>query len=154
MLDFLADNYIWFFVASGILLLALIGFIVGNKKKAKAKEFKGESVPESVTTAVPSEPVKEEMVINDIPTEEPKKVEEEPKMEPLNEISNVPEEKVNNELGSMPVHELKREEVEPVETMKINEPVIPTAPESFYDEPLMGEVKEPETISFEIDDKQ
>ena len=41
VMNFLADNYIWFFVAAGVLLFALIGFIIDSKKKQKS-EFKGD----------------------------------------------------------------------------------------------------------------
>lgn len=46
VMNFLADNYIWFFVAAGVLLFALIGFIIDSKKKQKS-EFKGESIEEN-----------------------------------------------------------------------------------------------------------
>lgn len=69
VMNFLADNYIWFFVAAGILCFALIGFIIESRKKQK-NEFKGESIEESTTTTetpvqntvspVASEPVKVE----------------------------------------------------------------------------------------------
>ena len=41
VMNFLADNYIWFFVAAGILCFALIGFIIESRKKQK-NEFKGD----------------------------------------------------------------------------------------------------------------
>ena len=41
VMNFLADNYIWFFVAAGVLLFALIGFIIDSKRKKK-NEFKGD----------------------------------------------------------------------------------------------------------------
>ena len=37
ILDFLADNYVIFIVISGVLLLALIGFIVTGRKKKKGE---------------------------------------------------------------------------------------------------------------------
>ena len=43
VMNFLAENYIWFFVAAGVLLFALIGFLIDGKNKSK-NEFKGESV--------------------------------------------------------------------------------------------------------------
>ena len=43
VMNFLADNYIYFFIAAGLLLFALIGFLIDSKKK-KGKEFKGEAV--------------------------------------------------------------------------------------------------------------
>ena len=71
VINFLADYYIWFFVAAGVLAFALIGFIIDSKRKKK-NDFKGESInstatPDSVSTEnVP--PVSETPVeINDIP---------------------------------------------------------------------------------------
>ena len=55
---FLADYYIWFFVAALLLSFALIGFIIDTKKKQK-NEFKGESIettnnaPTSTPTSTP-----------------------------------------------------------------------------------------------------
>ena len=43
VMNFLAENYIWFFVAAGVLLFALIGSLIDDKNKSK-NEFKGESV--------------------------------------------------------------------------------------------------------------
>ena len=43
VMNFLADYYIWFFVAALLLSFALIGFIIDTKKKQK-NEFKGESI--------------------------------------------------------------------------------------------------------------
>ena len=51
VMNFLADYYIWFFVAAGVLCFALIGFIIESRKKQK-NEFKGESIEESTTTNV------------------------------------------------------------------------------------------------------
>lgn len=45
IMDFLAENYIWFFVVAGILCFALIGFIIESRKKHK-NDFKGESIEE------------------------------------------------------------------------------------------------------------
>ena len=41
VMNFLADYYIWFFVAALLLSFALIGFIIDTKKKQK-NEFKGD----------------------------------------------------------------------------------------------------------------
>ena len=56
VMDFLAEYYIWFFVAAGILCFALIGFIIDARKKKK-NEFKGESISEvaQVQNTVPTE---------------------------------------------------------------------------------------------------
>lgn len=90
VMNFLADYYIWFFVAALLLSFALIGFIIDTKKKQK-NEFKGESIetpnnapastpevigetvnvgPEAVLggNGINTSPVSEEtMEINDIP---------------------------------------------------------------------------------------
>ena len=58
VMNFLAENYIWFFVAAGVLLFALIGFLIEGKNKNKS-EFKGESINTSEPVA-PVAPVKEE----------------------------------------------------------------------------------------------
>ncbi len=43
--NFLADNYLWFMIGAGVLLVALIGFIVDGKKK----KTKGEELPSDTT---------------------------------------------------------------------------------------------------------
>lgn len=54
VMNFLADYYIWFFVAALLLSFALIGFIIDTKKKQK-NEFKGESI-ETTNNAPTSTP--------------------------------------------------------------------------------------------------
>lgn len=49
VMNFLADYYIWFFVAALLLSFALIGFIIDTKKKQK-NEFKGESIEATNST--------------------------------------------------------------------------------------------------------
>ncbi len=58
VMNFLAENYIWFFVAAGVLLFALVGFLIEGKNKNKS-EVKGESINASEPVA-PAAPVKEE----------------------------------------------------------------------------------------------
>lgn len=84
VMNFLADNYIWFFVAAGVLFFALIGFIIESRKKQK-NEFKGESIEENTKTTNNSEPVVE----NTTPTPV------EPIM-PINNVENTPN-TINNE---------------------------------------------------------
>lgn len=62
VINFLADYYIWFFVAAGVLCFALVGFIIESKKKDK-NTFKGESISTN-EQPVPSTPVE-----NAVPTE-------------------------------------------------------------------------------------
>lgn len=47
VINFLAEYYIWFFVAAVVLCFALVGFIIESKKKGKEKG-KMESVPEDM----------------------------------------------------------------------------------------------------------
>lgn len=47
VINFLADYYIWFFVAAIVLCFALVGFIIESKKKSKEKG-KMESIPENM----------------------------------------------------------------------------------------------------------
>lgn len=84
VMNFLADNYIWFFVAAGVLFFALIGFIIESRKKQK-NEFKGESIEENTKTTNNSETVVE----NTTPTPV------EPIM-PINNVENTPN-TLNNE---------------------------------------------------------
>ena len=46
ILSFLADNYKYFMIASGVLLIALIGFIVDGKKKKKQELEKSVPLPQ------------------------------------------------------------------------------------------------------------
>ncbi len=155
MLDFLSEYYIWFFVAAVVLLFALIGFIVEGKKK-KNKEFKGESINENVE----STPTNNGLEVNDIPVQEPTaNVQPEPTVTPL---ENIQEPQTISETPTIePVQNTSAEQVDvkPVESSNItigepiqmqSEPVIPTAPESFYDEPLMPEKNEEQPMNFEI----
>ena len=58
VLDFLANNYIYFLIGAGVLFFALIGFIVDLKKKNKLEEGNGEVAPEvPIDTQVPVTPV-------------------------------------------------------------------------------------------------
>ena len=128
VINFLADYYIWFFVAAGVLCFALIGFIVESKKKDK-NTFKGESIE---TSNIPNEPVITGDTVN---------------MEgsaPLNEASQditptveeTPVEPTNNEIP-------KIEETTTMEdTMEIND--IPLkeedkTPIEFYSNPVVNE---------------
>ncbi len=158
MLDFLSENYIWFFVGAIVLLFALIGFIVEGKKK-KNKEFKGQSVPENVDSVENAT----KLEVNDIPVNdnisEMQSTQGQGVLEPqsISEI-NVP----NNSAGmnandQNPVEPINENQTvtigEPIEVK--NDPVIPTAPESFYDEPLMPNTNQEEKpMSFEINSNQ
>ncbi len=149
MLDFLSENYIWFFVAALVLLFALIGFIVEGKKK-KNKEFKGDSVEESKTPVTDIE-------VNDIPVAEKTNEASSAQTVSLDSVTEpqpiseniTPTEPIDKEKEQTPEVETQSATIgSPIE-MK-NEPVIPTAPESFYDEPLMPDNNQEKPMNFEI----
>ena len=79
VMNFLAENYIWFFVAAGVLLFALIGFAIDSKRKSKS-EFKGESIDskEEVKTEVPTETIDLSADVQKASAEVEKEVEKEP----------------------------------------------------------------------------
>lgn len=155
MLDFLSENYIWFFVAAVVLLFALVGFIVEGRKK-KNKEFKGESVNENVEDM----PSSTGLEVNDIPIAEPTNdVNSEPTVTPLENIQEPQAIMETPAIEQTQDSTVEQVDIKPVENSNItigepiqmqNEPVIPTAPESFYDEPLMPEKNEEQPMNFEI----
>lgn len=116
VMNFLANNYIWFFVASGILVFALIGFIIDSKKKSKV-EFKGEEV-ESTT------PVTEEVVPTveeEFPTEVDKTIEINDipiSNDSLEILDTIPE---PEELNLSEVPEVPLEETNQVEELDFND---------------------------------
>lgn len=81
VLSFLADYYIWFMVAAGILLFALIGFIVDGKKKKKKEEVIP-TTPSEMPSApdAGSTPMETTLPITDENNDEQKLVIEEPTM--------------------------------------------------------------------------
>lgn len=136
VINFLADYYIWFFVAAGILVFALIGFIIESKKKDK-NNFKGESIDNNVSLE------------NNVNNEVNNQVEEVNTLENLNTNDSVnqsidtpqvgeQEEMLNeqiNTLESTPVMENNED------TMEIND--IPLkdeekTPIEFYNEPVQS----------------
>ena len=131
VMNFLADNYIWFFVAAGVLLFALIGFIIDSKKKQKS-EFKGESIEENKeepiivgdTTYVGEEAVMGSNLNNNEPTEVPS---ENAVSENTMEINDIPltEENNDNFIGSRV--EFGSNETEPL-TEELNLEEKPEAP--------------------------
>ena len=48
--NFLADNYIYFMIAAGILAIALIGFLIDGKKKQKKEEIAGVPTMQAMNT--------------------------------------------------------------------------------------------------------
>ena len=57
MLNFLSNNYKWFLLAAGILMVALIGFIVDAKKKKKGNNPEVPNVNPNVVQTPPAAPV-------------------------------------------------------------------------------------------------
>ncbi len=71
ILNFLSNNYKWFLIAAGVLVLALIGFIADSKKKKKAQEnalntaaVDGQAMAGIQTPVAPVAPVAPEATIN------------------------------------------------------------------------------------------
>lgn len=144
ILDFLSENYIWFFVAAGVLLFALIGYIVQSKKKDVKKEENLTEVPstETVVADIPNvetpqvepimvneqvspEVVAEPTSVNDIPLEisevQPEitpSVVETPEV--IETIDLGPVEPVVSEVN--PIHDLNLET--PVETTEEETPIV------------------------------
>lgn len=137
VMNFLADNYVWFFVAAGVLCFALIGFIIESRKKQKS-EFKGESIEEntreSETTTMNTDTNTNTIVetpaeiVSEMPTAEPV-VEPTPVVTPITPEPTLETIKPNNTLE---------------ETMEINDiPINDNKPTSieFYSGPI--EMKTP-----------
>lgn len=171
VMNFLADYYIWFFVAALLLSFALIGFIIDTKKKQK-NEFKGESIettnstptstPEVIgetvnvgaeavlggnnTTTLESinpAPVSDEtMEINDIPFNEVST--------PVESVNSVPEPTMQAPTESVTIGSpITSEDYKPIEPQfeELNIPEAPEAPEQ-NDNPL-----ELESLSFDDNDE-
>ena len=165
VMNFLADYYIWFFVAALLLSFALIGFIIDTKKKQK-NEFKGESIetPNNAPASTPevigetvnvgpeavlggngtnTSPVSEEtMEINDIPFNDVSTPVENVNqtVEPINQT---PTENIT--IGSP----ITSEDYKPVEP-QFEELNIPEAPEA----PVQNESSQVlESLSFDDNDE-
>lgn len=109
VINFLADYYIWFFVAAGVLCFALVGFIIESKKKDK-NTFKGESISTN-EQPVPSTPVE-----NAVPTETAS-VTNEPQPELAETVQPTPAEPISAHLETPETHE----NVVTEDTMEIND---------------------------------
>lgn len=169
IMNFLADNYIWFFVAAGILCFALIGFIIESRKKQK-NEFKGESIEKTEsnteiapvanveTKTEPLEPInsinnetslENTMVINDAPLTKEK---EEEIIKPSGiEYYNGPIEMPINvptpEPMPEPIVEVKEEQITNNNITPTIEPITPLEPITPI-EPIVEPIVE-STISYE-----
>lgn len=109
VINFLADYYIWFFVAAGVLCFALVGFIIESKKKDK-NTFKGESISTN-EQPVPSTPVE-----NAVPTETAS-VTNEPQPELAKTVQPTPAESISAHLETPETPENAVTE----DTMEIND---------------------------------
>ena len=132
VMNFLADNYIWFFVAAALLSFALIGFIIESRKKQK-NEFKGESIEEKSTnvevpvsnsvvteTQVPGTPTETSAPVVE-PVENTITAQEEPTME-INDIPLANENKPSSiEFYNGPI-EMNTPKPEPAPIENIRDP--------------------------------
>lgn len=133
VMNFLADNYIWFFVAAIILCFALIGFIIESKRKEKS-EFKGESITEENTTT-------NNVTDNTIPVAPVTPVD--PVTDNLNSVNEPVE--YSNEVNEMPINsetETKEQKIEyfsgPIE-MPLNTPTPEPSPEMFNEAQVVSD---------------
>ncbi len=160
VMNFLSKYYIWFFVAAGVLLLALIGFIIESKKKNK-NEFKAEEIdeanlykdlPNNTNPTTPSvEPqasnnLEETMEINDIPTND--SVEAAPVTPEVNnyygeavmpKVEEMPEVSVMPDLSSTPQVTPNTVNIEPTTVTEeaprhVEDIFSSNAPESIYEQ--------------------
>lgn len=150
--NFLADNYIYFMIAAGILAIALIGFLIDGKKKQKKEEIAGVPTMQAMNTQNTVQPTVAQtqteqpnaQVVNEAPVAEPTLTFDEPanQVEPES-IFNIPEPTnaptigepitmpATQEVVSEPVQEPIVEPVnidQSVQTSQVNEPVIDSAP--------------------------
>lgn len=150
--NFLADNYIYFMIAAGILAIALIGFLIDGKKKQKKEEIAGVPTMQAMNTQNTVQPTVAQtqteqpnaQVVNEAPVAEPTLTFDEPanQVEPES-IFNIPEPTnaptigepitmpATQEVVSEPVQEPIVEPVniaQPVQTSQVNEPVIDSTP--------------------------
>lgn len=133
VMNFLADNYIWFFVAAIILCFALIGFIIESKRKEKS-EFKGESITEENT-------ITNNVTDNTIPVTPVTPVD--PVTNNLNSVNESVEN--SNEVNEMPINsetETKEQKIEyfsgPIE-MPLNTPTPEPSPEMFNEAQVVSD---------------
>ena len=169
ILDFLADNYIYFMIGAGILIIALIGFLIDGKKKQKKEEVTGVPTMQSINVQNVVEssvaPVQTEQstaqVVNEELGAEPTLTFDEPtnQVEPES-IFNIPEASQEPTIGepiTMPAPEIVNEPVvqpivepvniaQPVQTSQVNEPVIDSAPVVDVPEVTPVQSIEPEPI--------
>lgn len=104
VINFLADYYIWFFVAAIVLCFALVGFIIESKKKGKSKD-KLESVTDNIVVGGAPVDMKGETTLEEASQEltDNMKVEE-PTLEELTPLEETPIEDTM-EINDIPLKE-------------------------------------------------
>lgn len=139
IMNFLAKNYIWFFVVAGVLSFALIGFIFDSKKK-KNNEFKGEELSKD---ASPLENSSENVMPIESTT-----ISESP-VEKINEVSPV-------EMVDGPVYESEPIASEQVTNdFEINDIPMRAAEEPIFNEtPVNPELNETNTYEDSLDNSR
>lgn len=126
--EFLVNNYVWFLVGTGVLVFALIGYLVDTKQKKKIAN--GE---------IPPKPKKEKKV-------KPKKDEVDEKKEELKNMENVSLKDAMNPSKDKKDNKTKEELPDLKEETK-------TEAETLYDKPLIEEDATPSEDAFIVDDK-
>ena len=102
-LDFLSNNYIYFFIGAGILFFALIGLLVDLKKKNNNGDaVTEENIPDiSQEVSIPEPVVTEEPPVEELTQEEFNPAPPMPTEELVNNVnSEVNASVVNNEVGT------------------------------------------------------
>jgi len=146
ILDFLANNYLYFMIGGGVLLMALIGFLVSDKKKqAKEENIEFNSVPSNETQNIP---VQQQTVVPPVTNNE-QNIQPEATESTFNAAEPTLENKVNEVVASeepvlsfeteVPVETAPTQTIENVENEtneilqsgSIGEPIVAPEPEVF-----------------------
>lgn len=145
VMNFLADYYIWFFVAALLLSFALIGFIIDTKKKQK-NEFKGESI-ETTNNAPTSTPTSTPEVIGETVNVGPEAVLGGNNTTTLESINPAPVSDETMEINDIPINEVST----PVENVNQTvEPINQTPTENItIGSPITSEDYKPVEPQFE-----
>lgn len=145
VMNFLADYYIWFFVAALLLSFALIGFIIDTKKKQK-NEFKGESI-ETTNNAPTSTPTSTPEVIGETVNVGPEAVLGGNNTTTLESVNPAPVSDETMEINDIPINEVST----PVENVNQTvEPINQTPTENItIGSPITSEDYKPVEPQFE-----
>jgi len=116
LMNFLADNYVYFMIGAGVLLLALIGFIVDGRRKKKKEEMNEnmnaqstiQQAPESVQAQVQEEQISQSVNADNLAEQQTPSVEstQEPSLSNIAQapenpesIFSIPEANTNQTIG-------------------------------------------------------